>query len=608
MATTEAGEDLYPLALLMDDLKNDDISNRVEATKKIDQIAIALGPERTRDELLPFLTEVAEDDEDEVFTVLAEHLGGFVPYVGGPQYSSLLLPILDTLAGAEETIVRDRAVQSLNTIAEQMPDDDLFKYFVPLLQRLATDSWFSSKVSACGLFKSVFLKVKDVQSRVDLWNLFMTLVQDETPMVRRAVGRNLPVLIDLLTENPDLCTEKDLEYISSTFQTVINDPQDSVKFLAVDCLISILKFFNKRGLDTHSRDLLNSALALAGDEAWRVRYMVADKFADLTDGFASNPTYINELLEPFLKLCEDNESDVRKAIAKQVSDFSKHIKDSHVILTKIIPVLQSLSMDENEDVRASLASGISDIVLLLQKEQVVEYVFPIFLNMLRDEIPDVRLNIIGKLKVVNDVIGIDMLTDSLLPAISELAKDNSWRVRLAIIEYVPILAEQLGVNFFNSQLSDLCLSWLWDAVYSIRAAAIINLQKLTNIFGSDWCNTEIVPRLLGLDPQLIENFIYRITLLNTFKALVSVLSPDVVANQILPHVLELTSDQVPNIRFNVAKTYPKIVEVLHKDSAKYDALIKDTIYTSLNELCQDPDFDVRYFANESMKECKTIVK
>ena len=59
-------DDLYPLALLMDELKHDDVSNRVEAMQKLDTIAIALGPERTRKELLPFLNDVAQDDEEEV--------------------------------------------------------------------------------------------------------------------------------------------------------------------------------------------------------------------------------------------------------------------------------------------------------------------------------------------------------------------------------------------------------------------------------------------------------------------------------------------------------------------------------------------------------------
>lgn len=68
-------DNLYPLALLMDELKHDDVSNRVEAMQKLDTIAIALGPERTRKELLPFLHDVAQDDEEEVFTVLGAKLG-----------------------------------------------------------------------------------------------------------------------------------------------------------------------------------------------------------------------------------------------------------------------------------------------------------------------------------------------------------------------------------------------------------------------------------------------------------------------------------------------------------------------------------------------------
>lgn len=84
-------DDLYPLALLMDELKHDDVSNRVDAMQKLDTIAIALGPERTRKELLPFLNDVAQDDEEEVFTVLASKLGDFIPLIGGHEYNEPLI-------------------------------------------------------------------------------------------------------------------------------------------------------------------------------------------------------------------------------------------------------------------------------------------------------------------------------------------------------------------------------------------------------------------------------------------------------------------------------------------------------------------------------------
>lgn len=48
------------------------------------------------------------EDEDEVLTALSDELGGFVEYVGGPEYGHVLLSPLENLAGIEEPLVRDR--------------------------------------------------------------------------------------------------------------------------------------------------------------------------------------------------------------------------------------------------------------------------------------------------------------------------------------------------------------------------------------------------------------------------------------------------------------------------------------------------------------------
>lgn len=49
---------------------------RLNSIKKLSTIALALGEERTRTELIPFLTETIYD-EDEVLLALAEQLGTF---------------------------------------------------------------------------------------------------------------------------------------------------------------------------------------------------------------------------------------------------------------------------------------------------------------------------------------------------------------------------------------------------------------------------------------------------------------------------------------------------------------------------------------------------
>jgi serine/threonine-protein phosphatase 2A regulatory subunit A len=58
--------------------------------------------------MVTFHSESVED-EDEVLTALSDELGGFVEYVGGPEYGHVLLSPLENLAAIEEPLVREKA-------------------------------------------------------------------------------------------------------------------------------------------------------------------------------------------------------------------------------------------------------------------------------------------------------------------------------------------------------------------------------------------------------------------------------------------------------------------------------------------------------------------
>ena len=116
-----------------DELKSDEPLRRLNSISRLGTIALALGEERTRAELIPFLSE-NNDDEDEVLLAQAEQLGNFVPYVGGPSYGHLLLPLLETLSTVEETVVRDKAVESLCKVGAQLPDGPLNEQFAALIK------------------------------------------------------------------------------------------------------------------------------------------------------------------------------------------------------------------------------------------------------------------------------------------------------------------------------------------------------------------------------------------------------------------------------------------------------------------------------------------
>lgn len=112
-------------------------------------IALALGEERTRAELIPFLSE-NNDDEDEVLLALAEQLGNFVPYVGGPHYAHLLLPLLENLSTVEETVVREKAVESMCKVGAQLTDASINDCLAPLVKVRRVSGQLALSCFICG--------------------------------------------------------------------------------------------------------------------------------------------------------------------------------------------------------------------------------------------------------------------------------------------------------------------------------------------------------------------------------------------------------------------------------------------------------------------------
>mmetsp|Transcript_57975 Transcript_57975/g.173043 ORF Transcript_57975/g.173043 Transcript_57975/m.173043 type:complete len:89 (+) Transcript_57975:621-887(+) len=75
----------------------------------------------------------------------------------------------------------------------------------------------------------------------------------------------------------------------------------------------------------------------------------------------------------------------------------------------------------------------------------------------------------------------------------------------------------------------------------------------------------------------------------------TVMEPDTARIELLPMVLDMASDAVPNIRFNVAKGLQIMAPVCGKE-------ICDTqIRPVLSLLVEDPDRDVRYFATKTLE-------
>ncbi|KIK94357.1 hypothetical protein PAXRUDRAFT_828075 [Paxillus rubicundulus Ve08.2h10] len=585
-------EDIAPIAVLMDELRSEDVQLRLNAIHSIPTIALALGPDRTRDELVPFLQD-SVDDEDEVLLALAEELGrNFEEYIGGPQYAHILLGPLENLSAVEETLVRDKAAESISKIAAVLSTVQIEEYYIPLLKRLSQGEWFTSRISSAALYPPVYPKATPAVQE-ELRKGFAALGADDTPMVRRAAARWLGSFVKNLSKHHVLSDGLPV------YRRLQSDDQDSVRLLTVEDLIVIAQQLTPPEV---KEQLLKQIRHSVADKSWRVRYMAATHFNELAEAVGTELVR-EELIGQYVQLLKDNEAEVRTAAAGQIPGFSK-LLEREVILARIVPCVRDLSHDTSQHVRAALANQISGLAPLLGREATVEHLLPLFLHLLKDEFPEVRLNVISKLETVNGVIDIELLSDSLLPAIIELAEDKSWRVRQAIIEYIPLLATQLGKPFFDEQLGNLCMSWLGDTVFSIREAATINLKKLTEVFGVEWAKVAIVPKVMGMGQH--PNYLYRMTTVQAITTISPSLTLPIVQAEIITPLLQLAEDPIPNIRFNVAKAL-EILAITFGNTPEGTEFVKQRIIPALEQQKNDGDADVRYFSTRAVQKALLVL-
>jgi len=103
---------------------------------------------------------------------------------------------LEGLATVEETVVREKAVESLRTIAAIHSASDLESHFIPLVKRLASGDWFTSRTSSCGLF-SVCYPRATAATKTDLRSLVTDFLYDPN-ILSEMVYRSVVITVLLL--------------------------------------------------------------------------------------------------------------------------------------------------------------------------------------------------------------------------------------------------------------------------------------------------------------------------------------------------------------------------------------------------------------------------
>jgi len=266
-------EEFRAVSLLLEHARSEEIDKRLQACKQLERIARALGAERTREELIPFMEQGA-DDEEEILVAIAEQiakLAAFLAPHGGAE--GLLLP-LESFAQIEEGGVRAAVVAAVAAVAETFDVAKTREHLYPMVTRLGAKEWLPCRLTASCLLPIGCAELTPAQ-RAEYLGLFLSLCGDDAVMVRRMAASNFGSFVRAAAAAaaPGSAELSELKAkVLPQFKALGGDEMDSVRIHICEAAVSLAE-----GLDRAAvvEQVLPVAVQLSREGKWRVRWSTA---------------------------------------------------------------------------------------------------------------------------------------------------------------------------------------------------------------------------------------------------------------------------------------------------------------------------------------------
>ena len=562
---------------LLEDLQSQETKVKINAIHNLRGISLALGCDATKKELLPYLKNcVNNEEEDEVLIELAKILSNFLDCIGGKQNIKDLLGLFEVILSIDEPTIRKEAINSLKETIKQLGS---IKYIEKDLMEIINKFYIvddvNQKLSALNLIILIYKDLNDNNKKIVLDYLDNFAIND-----------NISIKKELLNEITKITLFLSIDYIKKFINIMLKDKNDTVKIDLINVIISIKEHKDLLSIMDFIYELIPK---LSEDQNWRVRLTVINNLTELLKFPNINYQFKQIIINIFIKLLEDEEAEIRNACCLKLEELTKLLK-TEINFDKILKNLEKFEKDPKNFVKITLSENIFKICPLIDKRQINEYIFPIFSKLINDENLDIRINLINNISQLSKIIDVNTILEKIIPSIIEISGNNSWRMRNKIINIIPVLATNLfNQQIFMKDILPICLNYLTDHVFAIREAGC---KLITNIY-KDVKNTELENKLVAKLNEMSNssNYLIRNTCGIFIKNFIEKINDKIYfeffEKKLIQIVYKLTNDKISNVRITCAIIFNKVKNCNFKDRNN-----NDKIKRCIEILLKDEDKDV----------------
>merc|ERR1719168_38440 len=263
---------------------------------------------------------------------------------------------------------------------------------------------------------------------------------------------------------------------------------------------------------------------------------------------------------------------------------------------------ESLANDMQWKVRRTLASSIHELGVILGQELSTAHLVPIFNGFIKD-LDEVRIGVLKHLADFLKLLPLELRRDYLPKMADFLYMDNdrNWRFRQELAVQMGQLIPLFTAEEVKNHLAPIAVILIRDKVAAVRTSAVgVHSVMVKTLLEEDASSGLVRVLLADLISELVksDSWIHRQTYATLALTLFleSSLDHTQFAQDVLPNLMELAEDKVPNVRLVVARTLKQLRTATYftKEANPHHATMERVIHT----LTEDKDADVRAFFAE----------
>ena len=290
---------------LLEDLQSPDSKTKINAIHNLKRISLALGCEATRKELLPYLKNcINNEEEDEVLIELTKMLSNFFDCIGGIKYISEFLNLFEVILNIDEPNIKKEAINSLKILLEQIGDiKEIEKDLMEIINKFYNGEDINQKLNAIDLIILVYKDLNENNKKTSL-NFLENFSNSDNLIIKK----------ELINE---------IDYIKSIMITIMTDDNESIKIDIINLIVSLKEHKNLEIIMDYIEELIQK---LSEDTNVKVRLSIINNLTEILKFPKINYNFKQLALNIYIKFNGRQRRSDKKCLLFKIRRNNKNIK------------------------------------------------------------------------------------------------------------------------------------------------------------------------------------------------------------------------------------------------------------------------------------------